>query len=325
MTLTHNTADREIRKLKSDESDEFITLMEIAFKDTIEEDRIDPDEMRALMKKIHSPVFRAIARAIGMRTEFYVVDVEGTIASGILLNIKKDEVYVGDLMTLPQYRRQGFARDLLRLSFRRARELNRKRVGLGARADNVNAVSLYTSEGFETTYHAGRFESDSVMESAKSVSRDLTIQRVSRIAFQDVDVMLDDCFPASHLEVQGREKYVKDFVPSRAIRFFARRLGGQSINTYAIHVNGNVKPRGFIQASQSRIEERIRFASPILLERDNELLLEAIPKILEIETSQRGLTTASVNCSMHRTDTISKLESLGFKKVRESLSMTKRL
>ncbi|MFW9847294.1 MAG: GNAT family N-acetyltransferase [Candidatus Thorarchaeota archaeon] len=325
MTLTDNEANREIRKIKSNESDEFITLMEIAFKDTIEEDRIDADEVRSLMKKIQSPVFRALARAVGMRTEFFVADVAGTIASGILLNIEKDEVYVGDLMTLPQYRRRGLARDLLRLSFRRAHQLGRKRVGLDARADNVNAVSLYTSEGFETTYHTGRFESDSAVESTKTSSTDLTIHEISKISFQEIDAMLDDCFPASHLEIRGREKYVKDLIPSRAIRFFAKRLGGQSINTYAIHVNDEEKPRVYMQASQSRIEDRIRLSSPILSEKDNDLLLEAIPRILELETSYRGLTTASVNCWIHRTDAISKIESLGFKKVRESISMTKHL
>ena len=137
--------------------------------------------------------------------------------------------------------------------------------------------------------------------------------------------MLDDCFPVSHLEVQGREKFVKDYFPSRAMRFFAGRLGGQSINTYAFYVNGEVKPRGIIQASQSRIEDRISLSSPILFEKDNDLLFEVIPKVLEIEYDYRGLTAASVNSSMHRIDAISKIESLGFKKLRESISMTKRL
>ena len=324
MKSADKTSTPEIRELRSDESDEFVALMELAFKNSIEEDRLNSDEIRKLMKKIRTPVYKIITRAIGMRIEFYVADVEDNIASGILLNIEKDEVYVGDLMTHPNYRRQGLARELLQLSFRRAHELGVKKVSLGARADNVNAVSLYTSEGFETTYHSGLFTLDSVLEDTMGTSSDLTIQEVRKISFQDIDAMLDDCFPASHLEVQGREKFVKDFFPSRAMRFFARRLGGQSINTYAFYVNGEVKPRGIIQASQSRIEDRIRLSSPILLEKDNDLLFEVIPKVLEIEYDLRGLTTASVNSSMHRTDAISKIESLGFKKLRESISMTKR-
>ncbi len=325
MKSTDNTTTSEIRELRSDESDEFIALMEQAFKNSIEEDRLDADEIRKVMKKIRTPVYKVLTRAIGMRMEFYVVEVEDTIASGILLNIEKDEVYVGDLMTHPNYRRQGLARKLLHLSFRRARELSVKNVSLGARADNVNATSLYTSEGFKTTYHSVRFDSEIAKESTKSNSSDLIIREVGKIAFQDIDTMLDDCFPASHLEVHGREKFVKDFIPSRAIRFFARRLGGQTINTYAFYMNGEEKPRGIIQASQSKIENRIRLSSPILLEKDNDLLLEVIPKVLEIETSYRGVMTASVNCSVHRTDAISKIESLGFKKMRESISMTKRL
>lgn len=325
MKSTDKTSTLEIRELRSDESDEFVALMELAFKNSIEEDRLNSDEIRKLMKKIRTPVYKTITRSIGMRIEFYIADVEDNIASGIFLNIEKDKVYVADLMTHPNYRRQGLARELLQLSFRRARELSVKRVSLGARADNVNAVSLYTSEGFETTYHSGRFVSDSVIEGTTGTSSDLTIQEVSKISFQDIDAKLDDCFPASHLEVQGREKFVKDFFPSRAMRFFAGRFGGQSINTYAFYVNGEVKPRGIIQASQSRIEDRISLSSPILFEKDNDLLFEVIPKVLEIEYDYRGLTAASVNSSMHRTDAISKIESLGFKKLRESISMTKRL
>lgn len=320
-----NTTTPEIRELKSDESDEFIELMVLAFKDSIEEDRLDVDEVRKLMKKIRTPVYKVLTRAIGMRMEFYVAELDANIASGILLNIEKDEVHVGDLMTHPNYRRQGLARELLRLSFRRARELGVSKVTLGARADNINAVSLYASEGFETTFHSGRFESESLVENTMSTSSDLIIREVSRIVFQDIDKMLDDCFPSSYLEVQGRVKFVKDLVPSRAIRFFARKLGGQLINTYEFYLNGAEKPRGFIQATQSKIEERIRISSPILLEKDNDLLFEVIPRVLEIETRYGGLRTASINSSMHRGDVISKIENLGFKKVRENLSMTKRL
>jgi ribosomal protein S18 acetylase RimI-like enzyme len=324
MESTSSTKTPEIRELRSDESNEFVTLMELAFKDSIEEDRLHADEIRKIMKKVRTPLYRVLGRVLGLRMEFYVAEVEDTIASGIQLNIEKDEVYVGNLMTHPKYQRQGLARMLLHLTSRRARELDVKKVGLDARADNVNAVSLYTSEGFETTYHSGRFQLDSVIESTKSTPSDLIVHKVNKIATQDIDSMLDDCFPASYLKVK-REKFLKDIVPSRAIRFLAGRLAGQLINTYVFYVDGEEKPRGIIEATQSRVEQRIRLSSPILLEKDNDLLLEVLPKVLEIETSYRGVTTASVNCSMHRTDAISKIESLGFKKLRESISMTKRL
>jgi ribosomal protein S18 acetylase RimI-like enzyme len=325
MKSTDSTTIPEIRELRSDESDEFVTLMELAFKDSIEQDRLDADEVRKLMKKFHTPVYKVVSRAIGMRMEFYIADVKGTIASGIQLNIEKDEVYVGNIMTHPKYQRQGLARKLLHLTARRARELDVTKVRLDARADNVNAVSLYTSEGFQTTFHGGRFECDSVIESTKSTSNDLIVREVNKIPTSDIDAMLDDCFPASYLEAKGREKYLKDFTPSRALRFFAGKLGGQSIHTYAFYKAGEETPFGIIQASQSRIEQRIRLSSPILYEKDNNLLLEVIPKVLEMETGYSGVTTASINCSMHRTDAISKIESLGFKKLRESISMTKRL
>ena len=257
--------------------------------------------------------------------EFYVADLEGIIASGVQLHFEKDEVYVGNIMTHPKYQRQGLARKLLHLTFKRARELDMKKVRLDARADNTIAVSLYTSEDFKTTFHGGSFELDSLIESTKSPSNDVIVHEVNKIATPVIDAMLDDCFPASYLEAMGRERFLKDYIPSRVIRFFAGRLGGQSIHTYAFYKVGEEIPLGIIQATQSRIEQRIRLSSPVLFEKDNDLLLEVIPKVIEIESSYRGIRAASINCSMHRTDTISKIESLGFKKLRESISMTKRL
>ncbi len=315
----------EIRELRSDESDEFVTLMELAFKDSIEEDRLDADEVRKILKKMQTTVYKILTRAIGMRMEFYVADVEGKVASGVQLNIDKDDVYVGNIMTHPNYRRQGLARKLLHLTFKRARELNVTKVRLDARADNAEAVPLYTSEDFETTFHSSRFELESDIENPISTTNNLTVREVNKIDTTVINEMLDDCYPASHLEAIGREKFLKDLIPSRAIRFFAGRLGGQLIHTYAFHKEGEENPSGMIQATQSKIEERIRLSSPILREKDNALLLEVIPKVLKVETAYRGITRASINSSMHRGDAISKIESLGFRKLRESISMTKRL
>ncbi|MFX0055557.1 MAG: GNAT family N-acetyltransferase [Promethearchaeota archaeon] len=325
MKSTDGATTPEIRELRPDEYDEFVTLMELAFKDSIEEDRLDADEVRKILKKVQTRVYKVLQRVLGMRMEFYVAEVENTIASGIQLGIEKDEVYVGNLMTHPKYLRQGLARKLLQLTFERARQLEIKKVRLDARADNVNAVSLYTSEDFQTTLHSGRFELDSVAEITRSTTDDVVVREVNEVPITVIDAMLDASFPTSYLEARGRAKFLKDLIPSRALRFFAGRLGGQLIHNYAFYMKGDEDPRGIIEASQSRIEQRIRLSSPILLEKDNGLLLDVIPKVLEIEKGYRGVTTASINCSMHRTDAIAKIESLGFKKFRESVSMTRRL
>ncbi|MFW9803714.1 MAG: GNAT family N-acetyltransferase, partial [Candidatus Thorarchaeota archaeon] len=266
MKSIDGATNSEIRELRSDEYDEFVTLMELAFKDSIEQDRLDADEVRKLLKKVQTRFYKVLQRALGMRMEFYVAEVENAIASGIQLGIEKDEVYVGNLMTHPKYQRQGLARKLLQLTFERARELEMKKVRLDARADNVNAVSLYTSEDFQTTLQSGRFELDSFAEISRSTTDDVVVREVNRVPTTVIDAMLDDSFPASYLEARGRTKFLKDLIPSRALRFFAGRLGGQLIHNYAFYVKGDADPRGIIEASQSRIEERIRLSSPILLE-----------------------------------------------------------
>ena len=315
----------EIRELSSEEYDELVSLMELAFKDSIEEDRLDADELRKVLKKARTPIYRVLQRVLGVRMEFYIAKLEDTIASGIQLNIKKDDVYVGNLMTHPKYRRRGLARKILQVSYRRADELGVRKVRLDARADNINATSLYISEGFETTIHSGRFELDPVANIAKGASNDLIVCEVNKIDTSVIDTMLDDCFPSSYLEARGRERFLESLLPSRAIRFFARRLAGQSINNYAFYVRGEEKPRGIIEATQSRIERRIRLSSPILSSKDNDILMDVIPKVLKIESGNTGVTLASINCSMHRADAISKIENLGFKKIRETISMAKPL
>ncbi len=325
MKPADNMTIPEIRELRADEFDEFMTLLELSFKNSIEEDRLDTDEMRKILKKINTSFYKLLQRVLGMRMEFYIAEMDDTLASGIQLNIEKDEVYVANLITHPKYQRQGLARKLLHLTYRRARELDVKKVRLDARADNDRAVPLYTSEGFETTFHSGRFQLDSVSQNSSSTSNDVIIREVTKINTQDIDAMLDDCYPASYLEAIGREKFIKDLIPSRAIRFFAGRISGQSIHNYAFYKEGEDRPFGMIEATQSRIEQQIRLSSPILFERDNDLLLEVIPKVLLIETGYRGLTTASINCSIHRTHVISKIESIGFRKLREDVSMTKQL
>lgn len=325
MKFTDSTSVADIHELRSDEFDELAVLMELAFKNSIEDDRIDTNEFRRLMKKLQTPIYKVLQRIIGIRTEFYVAEVENAIASGIQLDIQKDAIYIGNIMTHPKYQRQGLARKLLHLSFKRACELSKKKVRLDARTDNIKAVSLYSSEGFEITYRTGRFELDSVTENTQSISNDVIIREINKINIEDIDAMLDDCYPASHLATIGREQFLKKYIPSRILRFFGRKLAGQLIHTYAFYQEGDKIFRGIIQASQSRIEPRIQLSPPILFEKDNDLLSEVIPRIIEIETGYQGETTACIKCSMHRADAISKIESLGFKKVREGISMTKSL
>lgn len=315
----------EIRELRSDETNEFIELMKLMFEDSIEENRLDADELWKIMKKLHTRAYRVLMKAMGMNLEFYVAEIEDNVASGILMSIEKDEIYVSDLMTHLEYRRQGLARKLLHLSFRRARELDLKKVRIDVRAENVNAVNLFASEGFERTYHSGRFEFDSAVVSTESTSSDLIIREVNKINTSDIDAMLDDCYPASYLEAFGRKKLLKNLFPSRILQLFMKRLGGQSIRNYAIYMEGEEKPRGIVEASQSKIEKRISLSQPILFEKDNNLLLEFIPRVIEIENGYNGVTTATTNLSMHRTEAISKIESIGFKKMRENISMIKRL
>ncbi|NHJ12249.1 MAG: GNAT family N-acetyltransferase [Candidatus Thorarchaeota archaeon] len=326
MRITEKKTSTIIRELRPDEMEEFITLLELSFRDTVEDDRVNMSEYRALMKKVHNPIYKLLTRILAVNFEFYVAELDGVIGSGVGLNIEKDEVFINNLMTHPDYRRQGLARSLLELSARRARELGKSKVRLTVRADNASALPLYRSEGFVEAYHYGNFRLESPLEKEFEVpDNDVFVKEIGRVFYQNIDRMLDDCYPTTFFDATSRERFIRNYIPSRFLRVFASKVAGQHIHTYGFYIDGETEPRGYIQANQSRVEDRIQLTSPILLRDDNELLLKALPKIIRMESAIRGLTAARMTTWMDRTGTISMLERLGFEKAREGFSMTKKL
>jgi ribosomal protein S18 acetylase RimI-like enzyme len=316
----------ELRKLRPEELQNFLDLMEISFKDSFEEDRVDMSEVRSIMKKMTRPHYKFIARIMGVKSEFYIIEHDNVIASGITLGFEKNEASVGNIMTHPAYRKQGLARQLLRFSAERAKSLGFKQLNLSVRAENTPAVGLYTSEGFERNYHSGKFRIYLLNHDLPlDESSNIKIQLIDRIDYQNMDKMLDDCFPSFYFESRNRTRWIKSYIPSRILRFVARKMAGQTINTYGFFLNDEEIPRGYIQTSQSKIDEQISITSPILLEDDNGILLEVIPQILQRESNSDSPSLCTLSISMHRDDAIKRIEQIGFTRVRESLSMAKTL
>jgi ribosomal protein S18 acetylase RimI-like enzyme len=325
MTNLESTEQWKLREIEPDEIEDFLDLMEISFKDSLEEDRIDMQEVRSLMKKMNRPHYRLLTRIMKIKSEFYVIEHEKQMASGFLLGVERDKATVVNLMTHPDYRKRGLARRLFKFAETRASDLGLKKLTLSVRAENTPAFNLYLSEGYERSYHAGKFSLDSGVQDLQLDSNQVQIQPIDQVNYDIMDAVLDDCFPSYYFESRNRKRWVKKYVPSRATRYIAKKVVGQTITTYGIFVDEESEPRGYIQASQSRVDDQISLTAPILSEKDNDLLLHGLPQIIQQEMTKSNKTNCVLSLSMHRSDTISKLEQIGFNRVRESMTMVKYL
>ncbi len=81
-----------------------------------------------------------------------VVGFASTIKRGVLLDV------VG-LAVVPEFRRRGFGRALLRAVFERARKARVRVVSLHVSCANEGAIALYESEGFSRVRRMSRFYS----------------------------------------------------------------------------------------------------------------------------------------------------------------------
>ncbi len=73
---------------------------------------------------------------------------------------ESDDWVIGNVAVLPQHRRRGIARQLVRAAIELARERGARRITLDVLADNVPAYALYTKLGFEHYASSVKFEYD---------------------------------------------------------------------------------------------------------------------------------------------------------------------
>lgn len=71
-----------------------------------------------------------------------------------------DDADILNIETLPGYRRQGLAQQLLQEAFEWARNHHRASIWLEVRAGNVAAIALYEKLGFQTIHTRQRYYAD---------------------------------------------------------------------------------------------------------------------------------------------------------------------
>lgn len=318
MLKAGNVQDSEIIRLKKDETNEFIDLLLLCFGEGLEKDRVNLTEVGKLMKKIDKPIYRFIMKIMNVEMFNYGIKRDGKLVSAITLSIEKKSGTIGNVMTHPDYRRQGLAKKLFRKAVIEGEKLGLDKITLDVHALNTGAIKLYEDEGFERFYHTGKLKLD-LTQNENSSDDSVVLKEITDIDLEFFDSLLDVCFPQKMLENRDRNKMAKDYIPNRLIRFIVSKIAGQKLYFYSLHKNDDTKTRGYISASTSKMEEGLRISTPLVRNGDIDLVLPVISKLATMITHDTNYL--KLNLSMHRKALIDKMLKAGFELTEESLYM----
>ena len=318
MSKADDVQDTEIMILKRNESDEFTDLLMLCFSEGLERDRINLVEIEKLMKKINKPIYRFIMKMMKVKMFSYGIKRDGKLVSALTLSTDKNAGSIGNVMTHPDYRRQGLAKKLFRKAVADGKKFGINKITLDVHAQNTGAIKLYESEGFERYYHTGKLKLD-LTQNEISSDDSVVLKEITEIDFELYDSLLDVCFPQKMLENRDRNKMAKDYVPNRFIRFLVAKAAGQKIYFYSLYKNDDTKFRGYISASTSRIDEGLSITTPLVRNEDIDLVIPAISKLATLIS--HNTDSLKLNLSIHRKALIDVMLKAGFELTGESLYM----
>ncbi|MHA1557666.1 MAG: GNAT family N-acetyltransferase, partial [Candidatus Heimdallarchaeota archaeon] len=88
----------------------------------------------------------------------YLIKVGNKIVSASSLTVNRTKGTISNVMTHPEFRRQGFARKLFNHAVEQAQRYNLEHVYLKVNSNNVKAINLYESENFKRNYELSSLE-----------------------------------------------------------------------------------------------------------------------------------------------------------------------
>jgi len=319
MSSTNSAKDSEILLLTKNDSNDFTDLLINCFGEGLERNRVNLDEVAKIMRKINKPVYRFMMKIMNIKMVNYGIRRDGKLVSALTLSMEKKNGNIGNVMTHPDFRRQGLAKKLFRHAVSVGKSNGLKKITLDVHAQNSGAIKLYKKEGFKNYYHTGRLVLNLLEKEIPITKDNVILKDINKIDFDLYDSILNDCYPRDMLKDRNRRKMAKDYIPSAFIRFIAGKAAGQKIFFYEMNDVRDEKPKGYLNASISRIEEGIKLSSPLVKNENVDLVIPAIAKIIPL--IDRDTKIVSLNLSMHRKGLIKKLVKAGFELTDESLYM----
>ncbi|MBD3191123.1 MAG: GNAT family N-acetyltransferase [Candidatus Heimdallarchaeota archaeon] len=321
MTEKATSNESKILIMNNRDVDNWLELMTICFKDSLERERLDIDEIRSTMKKINKVSYKIIMRLFRFKILNYLIKNGEKIVSASTLNINKKNGTISNVMTHPDYRRRGLAKKLVQHTLEKAKDFGLEKVSLEVKADNVGAIKLYEKEGFVRNYHSITFELENPSESLSTNINPLSIRKIDQINKELFDNLLDNCYQKRYFETRSREKMAKDYIPSRIMRFIMSKFANQQIFLFGLFNKKTNGPRGYIRAFTSRLEKGISISSPIVDKEDEIHLKSLLADIIKnIDPAKKYL---KISFSKHRKNLMDDFLASGFTIIDESLAMHK--
>jgi ribosomal protein S18 acetylase RimI-like enzyme len=99
-------------------------------------------------------IFRALGRPL---FELWIVESDGALAASALQSFGPVSSYVANVFVAPEFRRRGFAKQVLGACHAAAKRAKKQYVVLDVVDDNAGAIALYASLGYGPVGHATNF------------------------------------------------------------------------------------------------------------------------------------------------------------------------
>ena len=301
-----------LRELRRDDGPEFFSLMERGF----------PEENALLggrperFERVFRRVFRWDRRILmGLLSLFgrpivraLVVEADGRVVATTLVTFPARSAYVSNVVVDANYRRRGYAREMLEEARRSARRARRQYLVLDVLETNVGARALYDSLGYRPLRSRSQLVRELPNGFATDPPRELAIREMLRS-------------DASALVEIGRRQTppeVEEVIPIGeghflTSTFVAHLLASEDAAWVVDRGNG---PEGFVAANVSEVSAAAHLTAPTLAASVDEPLARALVATAEAWCSARKVPRI---LSMVANDNLrgrAVLEAMGFRHAR---------
>jgi len=251
-----------IRPFRYSDIDALVQIATIAFAEEMRAQGMTPEgfigQVRMIMRGRMIP-FRLVTAIAGIHWEMFVAEVDGQVV-GCGGYVGRRHIDLGNLMVVPDYRRQGIGQKLLEYRLKRLTDLGYERVTTMVLAGNEASLGNLRKQGFEL------FDEYTVLETGlpwskgeESDAPDIVVRPVTssdRHAFERIESQTVN--PAS-LQLQGSSW--PHYSPSPIERVLNRFIGAQRWSRTFEQARQTV---GFLLASSSRNQRTGFIARPVI-------------------------------------------------------------
>lgn len=218
-------------------------LIELCFKDTIDDDGLDYIRYLRKLASDNSSLFLGVGRPqhTFAPIQGFVYEVEGRIVGNLSMipfHKNGDFVYlIANVAVHPEFRRKRIAFDLTARALKYAREKSAKSTWLQVREDNPPAIDLYTQMGFVERCRRSTYTFKSRKRLTELSRKDLKIRKRKDFEWEKQKRLLQEFYPEEIRWNIGLKE--KRFLPG-FWHVLSRFLSGISITNISIYLGNKL-------------------------------------------------------------------------------------